>query len=76
MCATKYCPNCVSEMQSDNKQLGGVTNWYKCPSCGLREEVLDEETEEKQLKAEEAQRLKQKKRDARGYYDREGYNTY
>lgn len=38
----KYCPNCVSEMSEDKRKLGRVTKWYKCPSCGVREEIVDE----------------------------------
>lgn len=61
-------------MQPDNKQLGGVSEWYKCPSCGLREEVLSEEQEEAQRVKEAKLRHRQSKIDQRGYYDSEGHN--
>lgn len=73
---SKYCPNCVTEMSKEKKKLGKVTEWYKCPSCGVREEVVDPITEQMQSEAEQKKILKQKKRDARGYYDSEGNNTY
>lgn len=32
-------------MQEDKRKLGRVTKWYKCPSCGVREEIIDEQLE-------------------------------
>lgn len=41
----KYCPNCVEELQVDNKKLSKYNNkWLVCPSCGFRSRptALDE----------------------------------
>ena len=73
---SKYCPNCVTEMQIDNKVLGSVEKWYKCPSCGVREELVSPESEEEEAIKERQKTLRQKKRDERGLYDREGNSTY
>lgn len=76
MSRTKYCPNCVSEMQKEKRKLGKVKEWYKCTSCGVREEAQAPMDLTGELQKEQDRRLKQKKRDERGYYDSEGYNTY
>ena len=36
---TRYCPNCVSEMQKDKRKLGKTQDFFTCPSCGVREQA-------------------------------------
>lgn len=62
---SKYCPNCVTEMQKEKRKLGSVKNWYKCPSCGVREEVVDISLE---VQREEIQRKKLQQRNERDNY--------
>jgi hypothetical protein len=54
----KYCPNCVTEMEQEERKLGTLTMWNKCPSCGVREGIVEgsadlEEVETEQLKKQQ-----------------------
>lgn len=71
---SKHCPNCVTEMVKQKRSLGrkSKTPWYVCPSCGVRELQVKPHISQSEIKA----RIRQRKRDERGYYDEEGHNTY
>lgn len=41
--SSRYCPDCVSEMQPEKRKLGKVEDFYVCPDCGLREQKNQEQ---------------------------------
>ena len=41
--SSRYCPDCVSEMQLEKRKLGKVEHFYVCPSCGIREQKNQEQ---------------------------------
>lgn len=64
----KYCPNCVSEMKKEKRRLGKSSEWYKCTSCGVREDIMDER---KEMLERNRNRDKQILDDRKGKYNRE-----
>lgn len=63
-------------MSIDKRKLGSTSKWYRCKSCGVREELIAPEDEIRKSEEEQIKILKQKMRDERGLYDGEGHNTY
>ena len=31
-----YCPECIVELVEEERKLGKVKKWLKCPECGIR----------------------------------------
>lgn len=38
----QYCPDCVTKLVRQSKQLGNLSVWMVCPDCGYRERPVHE----------------------------------
>tara|TARA_R110000796_G_scaffold14289_2_gene46605 strand:+ start:1313 stop:1564 length:252 start_codon:yes stop_codon:yes gene_type:complete len=70
---TKHCPNCVTEMVQEKRKLGSLVMWNKCPSCGVREDILEDSTD---FEETATQQLKKQQRDAYNGQSNEDYEIW
>jgi hypothetical protein len=69
----KYCPNCVTEMGQEKRKLGSLAMWNKCPSCGVREDTVEDSTN---LEETGIEQLKKQERDAYNGQSNEDYEIW